>query len=65
MKPDPGGKRTASVDNFYALGSKLCRLLMVTSLLLLALKEMLSSSCPEDVSLKVMELLNSGRLEKG
>ena len=36
--------------------------------ILVAIKEMLSSSCPEDVRktcLKVMELLDLGRLEKG
>ena len=38
MDLTPGVKKeTPQVDNFYALGSKLCGLLMVTSLLLLAL----------------------------
>ena len=48
--------------NFFADGGN------EDNCILSAIKEMLNSSCPEDVSkscLKVMELLDLGRLEKG
>ena len=48
--------------NFFADGGNKYNCILLT------IKEMLSSSCPEDVRkpcLKVMELLNLGRLKKG